>query len=347
MNTKHIFLSIVLILLLLTTCTSGDKPQIKLEDLKEAKRIDITVDGKLFASYCYSDSLEKPILFPIIAADGITVTRGFPLAPRKGEQVDHPHQTGYWFNYGNVNGIDFWGNSKWVDGSSNKYGVIRLKKIEEINILANKGMLKVNHEWIGPDGNVILDENTIFTFSAGQDFRIIDRLTTLSAKLPEVSMPDTKEGAFGIRVSRFLEFPSATPRTFVDASGEATTIPVTNDEGVSGNYISSEGIEGVKVWGTRAKWMDLYGVNGSDTISMVFMDHPSSFNYPTYWHARDYGLFSANPFGVKDFTSGKDSLNFKMKQGETITFKHRLFIKSGHNFSSADIEKAWLEFANE
>ena len=92
-------------LILTIACISGNKQQIKLENFTDAKRIDITVDGKLFASYCYSDTLKKPILFPVIAADGITVTRGFPLVPRKGEQVDHPHQTGYWFNYGNVNDI--------------------------------------------------------------------------------------------------------------------------------------------------------------------------------------------------------------------------------------------------
>jgi hypothetical protein len=31
------------------------------------------------------------------------------------------------------------------------------------------------------------------------------------------------------------------------------------------------------------------------------MDHPSNPRFPTYWHARDYGLFSLNPFGVRDF----------------------------------------------
>jgi hypothetical protein len=121
-------------------------------------------------------------------------------------------------------------------------------------------------------------------------------------------------------------------------------VPVINNEGVTGNYLSSEGVEGAGVWSTRARWMMLYGVSGPDTISLVFMDHPSNLNYPTFWHARDYGLFSANPFGQKDFTQGKEELDFKMKKGESVTFKHRLFIKSGKRFTTADIENEWKKF---
>jgi hypothetical protein len=50
-------------------------------------------------------------LYPLIADGGITVTRGYPLEPRPGERVDHPHHAGLWFNYGEVNGFDFWNNS--------------------------------------------------------------------------------------------------------------------------------------------------------------------------------------------------------------------------------------------
>jgi len=185
-------------------------------------------------------------------------------------------------------------------------------------------MLSVAHDWTDSQGNIILEEETKFSFSAGPDFRVIDREIRLTAMVPEILFPDTKEGAFGLRVARFLELPSAAPRVFLDAEGHQTSVPGNIDLNVTGNYLSNEGIEGVKVWGTRAKWMKLYGVQDKDTVSIVFMDHPSNLNYPTYWHARDYGLFSANPFGAKDFTAGKEQLNFRMKQGESITFKHKI-----------------------
>src|ERR1700748_3584411 len=75
------------------------------------RRVDITIDGKPFTSYIWPTSLEKPVLYPLIDDSGTTVTRGYPLEPRPNERVDHPHHAGMWFNYGNVNGFDFWNNS--------------------------------------------------------------------------------------------------------------------------------------------------------------------------------------------------------------------------------------------
>ena len=345
-------LTIIIALSVLTGCKTDQKPVdqelsgIRLENFPKAKRVDVSVDGILFTSYLYSDTLEKPFLFPVVAADGITVTRGYPIVPRIGESVDHMHHTGFWFAYGNVNGIDFWGNSRELPAAAKaKCGSIRFRNIEKLESLPGKGILEVNQEWVGPDGLIPLKEQARFVFYASKDYRIIDRITTLTAQLPEVIFTDTKEGAFAIRVARFLEFPAKEPRTFVDASGKITNIPVLNNEGVNGNYLSSEGIEGAAVWSTRAKWMKLSGVINSDTVSIVFMDHPSNLNYPTFWHARDYGLFSANPFGQKDFTKGKESLNFKLKKGESITFRHRLLIKSGHGCNSAEAEKYWKVFS--
>ena len=75
------------------------------------RRVDITIDGQPFTSYIWPVSLKKPVLYPLVTDEGITVTRGFPLDPRPGERVDHPHHAGLWFNYGNANGFDFWNNS--------------------------------------------------------------------------------------------------------------------------------------------------------------------------------------------------------------------------------------------
>ena len=79
-----------------------------------AQRVDVLVDGELFTSYVYSDTLpvlKKPVLYPLRTASGATVTRGYPLDARPGERVDHPHHIGLWFNYGDVEGLDFWNNS--------------------------------------------------------------------------------------------------------------------------------------------------------------------------------------------------------------------------------------------
>lgn len=69
------------------------------------------IGGKLFTSYTYNNTIDKPVLYPLLTASGKIVTRGFPVAPRPFERTDHPHHIGLWFNYGDVNGLDFWNNS--------------------------------------------------------------------------------------------------------------------------------------------------------------------------------------------------------------------------------------------
>ncbi len=94
------------------------------------RRVDITIDGKPFTSYIWPTSLKKPVLYPLITENGITVTRGYPLDPRPGERVDHPHHAGMWFNYGNVNGFDFWNNSDAIKPENRgKMGSIYQEKI--------------------------------------------------------------------------------------------------------------------------------------------------------------------------------------------------------------------------
>ncbi|MEX1055632.1 MAG: DUF6807 family protein, partial [Rhodothermales bacterium] len=61
------------------------------------QRVDVLVDGEPFTSYVYTDTLavlKKPVLFPVRTAEGIPITRGYPLEPRPGERIDHPHQIG-------------------------------------------------------------------------------------------------------------------------------------------------------------------------------------------------------------------------------------------------------------
>ena len=74
------------------------------------QRVDVYVDGQPFTAYIWPATQKKPVLFPIRSAKGTPITRGFPLEPRPGERVDHPHHVGLWFNHGDVNGVDFWNN---------------------------------------------------------------------------------------------------------------------------------------------------------------------------------------------------------------------------------------------
>jgi len=326
--------------------TNSTKPVISFLENEADKKIEVLVDGKPFTTFQWPDNICKPVLYPIYAASGTEITRGFPVNPKTGERADHPHQIGMWLTYGNVNGSDFWGNGSQGLGTKNPNGgLVKHLKIE--NVEGGKGLGKIvsSESWVDSAGVELLKEQTEYHFIAEGSNRIIDRITTLSANETDVNMPDTKEGMFGIRVARQLELPSDGMVELYNADGTITKMKDTLNIGISGNYLSSEGTMGEDVWGTRAKWMELFGEIADVKLSVVICDHPENPNYPTYWHARGYGLFSANPLGVKDFTKGADSLNFVIAAGKSVTFKYRVIISSGTQLSEQEINKLAGEFA--
>jgi len=325
-----------------------EKNKIQLVRNDAEKKVDVLVDGELFTSYIYPNTIKKPVLYPLKTSKGTKITRGFPLEPTPGERVDHPHHVGFWFNYGDVNGLDFWNNSDSIKADRrDRYGTIIHKEITKIESGDGKGELSVVMNWNAPDGETLLVENTTFIFRADENERAIDRITTLTAQDKEVDFKDNKEGVIAIRVTRALEHPSDEPEIFTDASGNATSVPTLNNEGVNGWYYNSRGDEGGDCWGKRAEWVNLTSSIGDEDISLVMMDHPSNVGFPTYWHARTYGLFAANPLGQKVFSNGNEELNFKLAPDESTTWKHRVLIVSGSKLNKEILDEKFKEFSEE
>ncbi len=313
----------------------------------DARRVDVVVGGKAFTSYIYPATIKKPVLFPLRSAKGTVVTRGFPLEPRPGERADHPHQVGAWFTYGDVNGIDFWGYSDATPAEEvPTKGTIRHKAIVRTLGGADKGELAVSADWVTKDGATILGEDTMFVFRGTADSRSVDRVTRWTARDTRLVFNDTKEGAFGIRVARSLEQPSKEPEVFVDSRGRAEAVPKLDNTGVTGLYRSSEGKTGDEVWGTRARWMMLTGTVDGEAVTLAIFDHRTNPGFPTYWHARGYGLFAANPLGQAGFTNGKERMTFTLEPGRSVTFRHRILILAGA-VSADRIESEYQAFARQ
>lgn len=290
--------------------------------------VNITVDGKPFTTFVYTDTMEKPFLYPIHAPGGQTITRGFPWKPEPNDPVDHPHHIGLWFNYENVNGLDFWNNSFAIAPDKKKnYGWIRTHKIEQATS-GKQGKLVYAADWTDQQKNILLKERTSLEFSIINGAYVIDRETELTAA-QDVTMPDVKDGMLGLRVAHVLELPVKKTTEYKDANGIATKVTATADNSVTGNYITSAGKQGDAAWGTRGNWCMLYGKKDGADISILIVDHPANPGYPTYWHARNYGLFAANPLGQKVFSEGKETLNFKLAKGEKTTFRYRVVVASG------------------
>ncbi len=308
-----IFLSIVYL------PVSAQRQKVKIEPVPGENKVDILIGGHPFTTYLFPDTLEKPILYPLRAANGNRVTRGFPINPQPGEPTDHPHQVGMWFTYENVNDLDFWNNSYAIPADKKShYGWIRQKKV--LKAQSGKiGILQVAADWENQKGDVLLKEVTTFRFSGTKHRRTIDRITTLTAVIP-VTFKDVKDGLLGIRVAKGLQIPG-------------------------GNYLTSEGKTGDGAWGTRARWCMLYGELNGEMTSITIFDHPQNPGYPTYWHARGYGLFAANPLGEKVFSNGKQALNFHLEAGQSATFHYQVIINTGSRPSVKELNSEADDFA--
>src|SRR4029077_17249958 len=189
--------------------------------------------------------VKKPVLDPIRSANGTPVTRGWPLNPRPGERVDHPHHVGLWFTYESVNGVDFWNNSDaLMPADAPKMGTIRNRRIAMAKSGGDRGELVTESDWMLAGGKTLLRERTEFFFSGDATTRTIERIATLTALDTRVVFADAKDGMLGMRVARQLEQPSNEPLAFTDIAGRKTQVPVMDNAGVTGEYRSAEGKKG-------------------------------------------------------------------------------------------------------
>jgi len=168
-------------------------------------------------------------------------------------------------------------------------------------------------------------------FTEKESERAIDFTFILKAENEDVHFGPTKEGMFAIRVTDWLNEKSEEKgtATYLNAHGETTED---------------------NVWGKRSQWMRLEGEYKGTTVGIAILNHPSSVNYPTYWHARSYGLFSANPLGQYFFENAGDvknpeRLNYSIPAGERGTFRFKIIIYEGHK-SAEDIEAAFEEYSS-
>jgi hypothetical protein len=307
--------------------TAAAPAAIKLVRADDQQRVDVLVDGQPFTSYRWEPRLKKPVLFPLRSAAGALITRGWPLEPREGEPTDHPHHFGLWFSYGDVDGVDFWGHSE--KNASPTKGLIVHRTIDETRDSGGDGqeaVLAVSCDWVMPDGHNALHEQTRFGFAGGAGRRVVDRVMTLTAGAAAVTFPDNKEGVFGLRLAHELEHPTA------------------KNPGGTGHYRSSEGLEGEAVWGTRGRWLMSTAQSAGAPITIAMLDHPKNPGFPTYWHARPWGLMAANPLGQKALSKGKETLGFALPAGQSARFAYRVLILAGHA-TPQQIEAEYAAFA--
>lgn len=322
-------------------CGDGGKADVAFIRDDAARKVDITIDGEYFTSFIYPVDMEKPVLWPIVTASGKDITRGFPFAPRAFESTDHPHQVGLWFNFGNVNGLDFWNNSYAIPASRKaSYGSVVFDRI----VSAGDGRLVTLSNWVDYEGNVLMTEETTFAFEGTQNERSIVRTARLTAVEPVV-FNESKEGMLGLRVDRAFQKPSDKPEKYTDANGIVTEVATVNNEGVCGEYVNSLGDRGDDVWSKRAEWTMLNGTKDGDDISILIIDSKYNPNFPAWSHARGYGLFAVNNMGGREFDpSLPEAAEYRLQPGERVNFIYKVIIKDHGFFTSQEAEVRAREF---
>ena len=261
--------------------------------------IAVMIDGKPFTTFHYGSNANKPFLAPLRSASGKIVTRHFPMEEVAGESHDHLHHRGLWFSYDDVNGVKFWENDP-------SYTKGKVGKIVVRDTKWKGNTLTAVMEWRGPDGKVLLQENRDMTFASDAKIRIIDFTIGLTAATEDVTFGDTKEGAFAIRLA--------------DAFTEKKGMKMTDADGR---------VKMANIWGKRSNWVDYSTDVDGEQIGVAMFDHPSNPRHPTYWHARDYGLFALNPFGQKAFDPKQEESALKLATGQKMTYKWRVVIHQG------------------
>ncbi len=319
-------LCLLSVLALFGACTAQDKAAVEFIRDDAARKVDVNVGGTYFTSYIYPTDMEKQVLWPIFTASGKDITRGYPRAPRAFESTDHPHHVGLWFNFGNVNGLDFWNNSFAIPAERKpSYGSVVFDKI----VSAKGDQLVTLANWVDNDGKVLLAEQTTFTFAGTGNERSIVREAKLTAAEP-VIFKENKEGMLGLRVDRTFQKPSDRPERYTDANGIVTEVATVNNEGINGEYVNSLGDKGDDVWSKRAEWTMLNGTKEGDPISILIIDGKGNPNFPAWSHARGYGLFAVNSMGGKDFDKTlTEPVELRLAPGQSVTFTYKVIVKNG------------------
>ncbi|MGI9239748.1 MAG: PmoA family protein, partial [Verrucomicrobiales bacterium] len=259
-------------------------------------RATVRIGDSPFAELLFGADRAKPVLYPVFGPHQVRMTRDFPFKDStKGEKHDHPHHESLWYTHGDVNGISFWHLGK--DAGT----------IKQTELAVDGDTISTSNEWLSPKGKRVCTDQRKMKFSAlPGGARLIDFTVTIEASDGDVKFGDTKEGSMGIRTNPLLR----------------------TDKGAE--VANSAGQKGKAIWGKPAKWVNYQSKIDGNPVGVAIFDSPNNPRHPSTWHARDYGLVAANPFGAHDFSGAKKGAgDLTIKSGESVTFHYAFVFHNG------------------
>ncbi len=263
------------------------------------ERVSVKVLGEPFTAYHYAKCPARPYLAPILGPGGVELTR--PVQEKSGPGYDHVHHRSVWIAHGLVNGADNWSEEP-------GHGRSVHQEFLETSSGPVTGAIVEKLAWVTAAGAKILDEHrTIRFYAQSAGARAVDFAYTLSTGHDAVLFGDTKEGGMlSVRVNPAINAPAGTIEN------------------------SCGGINEDETWGKRAHWCDYSGTVDGVHAGVAAFDYPENVGFPVFWHVRNYGLMTANPFGVSYFEEGSGRRgDWVLGARSSVTFRYRLYLHEG------------------
>ena len=290
------FLSRLINVSILTSALSATAQEAAISIKTGQDRAEVSIGGQPFTELLFGADRAKPVLYPIFGPHQIRMTRDFPFKDTTpGEKHDHPHHESLWYTHGDVNGVSFWELSK------------QAGTIKQTELKVDGDTIETKDDWLAPGGKRVCRDRRAMKFSSlPGGARMIDFTITIEASDGDLTFGDTKEGSMGIRTHPLLR---------TDKGAEVT---------------NSEGQKGKAIWGKPARWVNYQSKIDGKQVGVAIFDSPKNPRHPSTWHAREYGLVAANPFGAHDFSgAAKGTGDLKIKSGESVTFRYAFLFHNG------------------
>ncbi|MBW6501459.1 MAG: PmoA family protein, partial [Bacteroidales bacterium] len=225
---------------------------------KVGSKIHVTIDGKFFTSYVFSEDEKYPFFYPVngpVSGGSVTSMRN----------AVYPHHTSLFFGCDMVNGGNYWQEG-----------------LERGRIISVNAQI----ERQGGDTVIITDECIWSRPGALSPVKDTRRyvITSPSATMTRIDVEITMEMLMDVHIRR-------TNHSLFSAR-MAADLAVTS----GGTMINAEGAKGEKeTFGKGSAWIDYYGKRGEGVEGLAILQHPSNAWYPSPWFTRDYGFISPTP----------------------------------------------------
>lgn len=262
--------------------------------------------------YVYADeAVRRPYFCDVKTPTGVQVTRNHP--PAEGDLQDHAtFHPGIWLAFGDLSGADSW------------RGKAAVEHVEFVAAPAvNEGVLTFtvrNRYWNAAHDAAVCDEVCVYRLSRGPGSYTLTLDATFAPKAGAVVFGDQEEMGLGVRMATGLSEKTAKGSVLTDSEFRTTASAV---------------------WGKPGDWCDYSGVIDGKPAGVTVFSHVGNFRKP-WWHARDYGLLVANPFGRKAFTGGEPS-QISVEPGQDLHLRYGVVVHDGRPGQGYDPlrVKAW------